>query len=61
MMRPTREMDLADLRILARLQAERLEHACGRGDAEWAATFAVGLKRTKRQIERVERDLWEVE
>jgi len=61
MMRPTREMDRAELIILARLQAERLERAYDRGDAEWAATFAVGLKRTKRQIGRIERDLWEVE
>ena len=61
MMRPTREMDRAELRILARLQAERLEHAYDRGDDEAAATFAVGLKRTKREIGRIERDLWEEE
>ena len=59
MMRPTREMDLAELRILARLQAERLEHAYDRGDAEWAATFAKGLRDTTREIGRIERDLWE--
>ena len=58
MMRPTLEMDLAELRILARLQAERLEHAYERGDAGWAATFAKSLRDTNRQIGRIERDLW---
>ena len=61
MMRPTREMDRAELIILARKQAAALGRAYDRGDAGWAATFAVGLKRTKRQIGRIERDLWEVE
>ena len=61
MMRPTLEMDLAELEILARLQAAAVKRAYDRGDAEAAATFAVGLKRTKRQIGRIERDLWEVE
>ena len=58
MMRPTREMDRAELIILARLQAERLERAYDRGDAEWAALFAASLRDTNRLIEIVERDLW---
>ena len=54
-LKDTPEMDLAELRILAKLQAERCVHAFDRGDAEAAATFATGLKRTKRQIGVVER------
>ena len=58
MMRPTREMDRAELIILARLQAAALGRAYNRGDAGWAATFAKSLRDTTRQIGRVERDLW---
>ena len=61
MMRPTLEMDLAELRILAAKQAAAVKRAYDRGDAGWAATFAKGLRDTTRQIRRVERDLWEAE
>ena len=61
MMRPTLEMDRAELIILARKQAAALGRAYDRGDAGWAATFAKSLRDTTRQIGRIERDLWEVE
>ena len=61
MMRPTLEMDLAELRILAAKQAEMTKRAYDRGHVKWAATFAKSLRDTTREIDRIERDLWEVE
>lgn len=56
-MRPTPEMDLAELKILAAKQSAAMLTAYQRGRADKAATFAQGLKRTNDQIAYLERML----
>jgi len=54
-LKPTPAMDLAELKILARLQAAAVCKAYRRGEPAKAGRLAVGLKRTVDEIERVER------